>query len=74
MGTPAAALGGGPRQRASDEVLEEGPRCEQRFTHGAPPRSLAMRLFGHGAELPGLSRPPGLRMLRQGREELVQGL
>ena len=62
------------RRRARDEVFEEGPRCEQRFTPGG-----AASVSGHAplrarAELPGLSRPPGLRMLRQRREELVQGL
>jgi len=72
-GAPVAALGGGLTDARATRCSRRGQGANSASRTGAPPRSLTMRLFERGAELPGLSRRQGLLLLVQGPEELVQG-
>jgi len=73
-GAPATALGGGLADARTTRCTSRGQGANSTSRTEAPPRSLAMRLFERGAELPRRSNPQGFLLLRQGLEELVHRL
>jgi len=69
-GSPAPAPSGGLTDARATRCPRRGQGANSTSRIGTPPRSLAMRLFERGAELPALSHPPGIADVAPGTRDV----